>query len=114
MDKNIVILEGKIGDDFKYGKTTEGKEFATFSLVISSASAFHKGYQDDSERRKPETYLRIMVFDAKQVDYLHKIGAKNGHTAIIYARLSSHKTEYKGIDFIQNNVVVRDLSIIKK
>ena len=55
-----------------------------------------------------------MVFDAKQVDYLHKIGAKNGHTAIIYARLSSHKTEYKGIDFIQNNVVVRDLSIIKK
>ena len=27
-DKNIVVLEGLVGDDFKYGKTSEGKEYA--------------------------------------------------------------------------------------
>lgn len=110
MDKNIVHLEGVIGDDFKFGKTEDAKDFCTFSLCISSYS---KQYADESERNHQTTYIRIMVFDKKRVEYLKNVEAKRGQRATIFGRISSHKSEYKGIEFIQNNVVVRDISIIK-
>lgn len=112
MDKNIVYLEGRIGTDFKYGKTQEGKDFATFSLVLSSSS-YDREVHDSTERNFSETYIRILCFDKRQVEYLRRINANSGQRVCVYGRLSSHRTEYKGVDFIQNNVVVRDLSILK-
>ena len=110
MDKNIVLLEGRIGNDFKYGKTTDGKKFATFSLVITPNT--REEIHDDTERHGSETYIRVMCFDKRQVDYLVHVKANCGHRVAIYARLASHKTEYRGIEFIQNNVVVRDISVL--
>lgn len=110
MDKNIVHLEGIIGDDYKVGKTNEGKEFCTFSLCINSYS---KQFSDSTERNHSVTYIRVMVFDKKKVEYLINVDAKRGQRAIVFGRLASHRSEYKGIDFIQNNVVVRDISIVK-
>lgn len=109
-DKNVVFLEGLIGDDYKYGKTQEGKEFATFCLCIN---AYDKELADNTERTHSQTMIRIFVYDKKQLEYLRKINAHRGMRASIFARLSSHKTEYKGITFIQNNVVCKDISIIK-
>ena len=51
-DKNRVMLEGIIGDDFRYSKTQEGKEYATFSLCIN---AFDKEYADSTERSHSQT-----------------------------------------------------------
>ena len=109
-DKNVVFLEGLIGDDYKYGKTQDGKEFATFCLLIN---AFDKEYTDATERTHSQTMIRIFVYDKRQLEYLKKINAHRGQRASIFARLSSHKTEYKGITFIQNNVTCKDISIIK-
>lgn len=109
-DKNIVVLEGIIGDDFKYGKTQEGKEFATFSLCVNS---FNKEMADSTERTHSQAFIRIFVYDKVQLEYLHKVDTHRGQRVSVFGRLISFKNEYKGNTFITNNVVCRDISIIK-
>lgn len=110
MDKNIVLLEGLIGDDFKFGKTTDCKEYATFSLCVNS---FIKDMADKTERTHSQVYIRIFVYDKKKVEYLHKVKAHRGQRASVFGRLVSFKNEYKGNTFMTNNVVCRDIEIIK-
>lgn len=110
MDKNVVFLEGQIGDDFKYGKTQDMKEFCTFTLSINS---FIKDMADSTERTNSQVFIRTMIFDKRLVEYMHKVGAKQGQRVSVFARLTSHKSEYRGITYIQNNVVVRDIHVIK-
>ena len=110
MDKNIVLLEGIIGDDFKFGKTQDAKEYATFSLSIN---AFSKEMSDSTERTHSQTYIRIFAYDKKQVEYLRKVNAHRGQRATIFGRLVSFKNEYKGNTFMTNNVVCRDIEIVK-
>lgn len=104
------MLEGIIGDDYKYGKTHDGKDYATFSLCINS---YMKEFADSTERQHSQTYIRIFVFDKKQVAYLRKVNAKRGQRASVFGRLTSVKNEYKGNTFITNNVACRDVTIIK-
>lgn len=109
-DKNIVLLEGIVGDDFKYGRTKEGKDFATFSLCIN---AYTKEFSDATERTHSQTYIRIFCYDKKQLEYLQRVNACRGNRASVFGRLSSFKNEYKGNTFMTNNVVCRDITIIK-
>ena len=104
------MLEGLIGDDFKFGKTQEGKEFATFSLCVNS---FIEEMSDSTERTHSQTYIRIFVYDKKIVAYLHRIGAHRGQRANVFGRLTSFKNEYKGNTYMTNNVVCRDVTIIQ-
>lgn len=110
MDKNFVMLEGHIGNDLSYGKTQDGKEFATFSLCIDGYS---KDYHDTSERKHGFVMVRIMVFEKRLVDRMHELKVRTGTRLSVFARLNSHRTEYKGISYIQNDVVVRDMSVIR-
>ena len=110
LDKNIVFLEGVIGDDFKYGRSENGKDFATFSLAVNS---FIKEISDQTERTHSQNYIRTTVFDKKQLEYLRKVNAHRGQRASIFGRISSFKTEYKGIEFIQLSIIVRDIGIIQ-
>lgn len=110
LDKNIVFLEGVLGDDFKYGQTEDGKEYATFSLCVNS---FIKEISDQTERTHSQNYIRTTVFDKKQVEYLRKVNAHRGQRATIFGRISSFKTEYKGIEYIQLSIIVRDIGIIQ-
>lgn len=110
LDKNIVFLEGVLGDDFKYGRTEDGKEYATFSLCVNS---FIKEISDQTERTHSQNYIRTTVFDKKQVEYLRKVNAHRGQRATIFGRISSFKTEYKGIEYIQLSIIVRDIGIIQ-
>lgn len=109
-DKNIVLLSGIIGDDYKYGKTQEGREFATFSLCINS---FFKEMADSTERTRSQAFIRIFIYDKKQIEYLHRVNAHRGQRASVFGRLVSFKNEYKGNTFITNNVTCRDIEIIK-
>lgn len=109
IDKNFVFLEGIVGDDYKYMKTRDGKDFATFTLYINS---FNKEYRDKTEAAI-YVHIRIMVFDARLVEYLKKVKPRNGNRVSILGRLNSHKNEYKGTELWQNDVVVRDIHIIK-
>ena len=110
LDKNIVFMEGLLGDDFKYGRTVDGKEYATFSLCVNS---FIKEISDQTERTHSQNYIRTTVFDKKQVEYLRKVNAHRGQRATIFGRISSFKTEYKGIEYIQLSIIVRDIGIIQ-
>ena len=110
LDKNIVWLEGLIGDDFKFGRTEEGKEYATFSLCVNS---FIKEISDKTERSHSQNYIRTTVFDKKQIEYLRRVNAHRGQRASVFGRISSFKTEYKGIEFVQLSVVVRDIGVIQ-
>ena len=109
-DKNIVILEGVVGDDYKYKKTQEGKEYATFSLCINS---FDKELADSTERTHSQAYIRIHVYDKRLLEYLQKVDAHRGQRANVFGRLVSFRSEQKGISYIVNNVICRDISIIK-
>ena len=110
MDKNIVLLEGIIGDDYKYGKTVDGKDYATFSLCINS---FVKEIADGTERTHSQAFIRIFVYDKRMVEYLRKVNARRGNRASVFGRLVSFKSEYRGNTFMVNNVVCRDVQIIK-
>ena len=103
MDINEVFLQGRIGDDFKYAKDREGKEFATFSLCLNG-----KFRGSDAV-----TYIRINVFHPIQIKYLHDVHAHIGNRVTISGFLQSYKKEIKGENIIQNTVIVRDISIRK-
>ena len=110
LDKNIVWLEGLLGDDFKYGRTEDGKEYATFSLCVNS---FIKEISDKTERTHSQNFIRTTVFDKKLIAYLRKVDAHRGMRVSVFGRLSSFKSEYRGIDFIQLSIVVRDIAVIQ-
>lgn len=109
-DKNIVWLEGLIGDDFKYAKTKECKEFCTFTLCLNS---YLKELADSTEQMHNNTFIRITAYDKKLLEYLKRVRAHRGQRVSIMGRLSSYKSEYKGVELIQLSVVVRDISVIQ-
>lgn len=110
LDKNIVFLEGLVGDDGKFGRTEDGKEYYTFSLCVDS---FIKEISDKTERTHSQNYIRTTIFDKKQLAYLHKVDVHRGMRVSVFGRISSFKTEYKGIEFIQLSIVVRDIGVIQ-
>lgn len=110
LDKNIVLLEGLIGDDAKFGRTQDGKDYYTFSLCVNS---FIKEMADDTERTHSQAFVRIFVYDKKQLEYLHRINVHRGQRASVFGRLSSFKTEYKGHSFITLNVICRDIDVVQ-
>lgn len=107
--KNIVILEGRVGDDYKYTRTIEGRVYATFTLNVKS---FDKELRDTTEN-KEHIGIRIQVFDNKLVQYLKAVDCHNGCLVSILGRLNSFLAEKNGIKYYQNDVVVRDINLIK-
>ena len=104
------MLEGTIGEDFKWSKAQNGAEYATFSLCMNS---YIKEIADSTEKTHSRTYIRIFVYDKKQLEYLKRVKVKRGQRIAILGRLTSAKNEYKGITYMSNNVTCRDISIIK-
>lgn len=109
-DKNIVIIEGIVGTDAKFGKTTDGKEYFTCSLSINS---FFKDMADSTERSRSQTYIRVFSYDKAQVEYLHKMNVRPNQRMSVFGRLSSFMNEHRGNKFLTNSVVCRDIEIIK-
>lgn len=109
MDKNIVLLEGVIGTDYKISRSNSGSEYITFTLRVKGGVG---RYKDKTEERS-ETMLRIFIFDNRLVEYMRSVGAKVGNRVSILARLNSHRTEIKGEPIIQCNIVVRSISVLR-
>ena len=107
MDRNDVYLQGRIGQNLKYGKTERGSEYATFSLVIEPV----QNKQDKGS--EATTYIRILVFEKHLVKYLHDVKAKEGQRVAIVAFINSRRTEVKGETIIQNSVIARDIIVAK-
>ena len=110
MDKNFVILEGQVGNDLKYGVASNGMNYATFTLCVNP---YFKDIHDSTESNQPMTYIRLFVYDQKKVNYMKRLKIGRGSRVSVFARLNSARTEINGKDIIQNNVVVRDICLIK-
>lgn len=110
MDKNFVILEGQVGNDLKYGVASNGMNYATFTLCVNP---YFKDIHDSTESNQPMTYIRLFVYDQKKVNYMKRLKIGRGNRVSVFARLNSARTEINGKDIIQNNVVVRDICLIK-
>lgn len=109
MDINECFLRGRIGQDFKFAKTKDAREFATFSIAINNIAS----RKWDKTAHDNIVYLRIMVFDTRLVQYLHKVNAKANDMVNVFARLNSHKVNQKGVEYSQIDIVANDISIIK-
>ena len=109
-DRNIVELSGIIGEDAKFGKTQDGKEYYTFTL---SVNYFNKEMSDSTERTHSQVFIRVFLYEKKQLEYLKKINVHQGQRAVIFGRLTSFRSEYKGNSFIAKSVVCRDIDIVQ-
>lgn len=109
-DTNIVILAGRVGENVKFGTAANGNKYCTFLLEVD---AYSRDMHDSTERDYSKTLVRIFVYDKVQLSYLERVGIKQGNFVQILARLNSHKTEIGSKNIIQNNVIVRDISVIK-
>lgn len=114
-DVNEVTLCGIVGDDLKFGRAVNGREYCTFSL---SVVPYNKKYGDnENESTRSVNYIRIVCFNhrtSKQVDYLRSVNFHRGQRVKLFGWLSSRKTEIKGIDIVQLSVVVRKIEVISK
>lgn len=108
--KNIVILEGRVGEGLKYARATNGNDYCTFVLEIDS---YYKEVADLTERDHSYTLVRIFIYDKHQVEYCKRVGLRQGNIVSILARLNSKGTEINGKMIVQNNVIVRDISVVK-
>lgn len=108
--KNIVILEGRVGEGLKYARATNGNDYCTFVLEIDS---YYKEVADLTERDHSYTLVRLFIYDKHQVEYCKRVGLRQGNIVSILARLNSKGMEINGKTIIQNNVIVRDISVVK-
>ena len=108
--QNSVYLSGITGDDVKFGKAANGKEYCTFLLEVN-----HNGKMMGDEQTSGVELIRVAIFNNKRklVDYLKEMGFRRGMRVNIVGRLQSTKTEYKGIELIQLMVQVIDITIVQ-
>ena len=108
MDRNQVILVGKIGGKLVERKTQTGSTFVFFPFALENKEAasdpIEANYRQD---------LHIMVFRKYVIDYLKKVGAKAGNRCCIFGFMSSFKTEINGKTIISNALNATDVFIIK-
>ena len=109
-DKNIVMLEGVVGNDLKRGTMSNGKSFITFSLCVNT---YFKPLHDSTESEHPMAYIRVFIFDQRMITYLNKCKVRHGQRASVFGRLSSSSKEINGKKIVQVNVVVRDITVSK-
>ena len=96
MDKNIVILQGRIGSVLKEGKTQNGNTFMYFGLDIES-----KANANSTDNNYRQT-LKIMCFKTRVIEYLRKVKAHTGTTVIVFGFMSSFMDEIKGKSMLVN------------
>ena len=107
MDKNIVILQGRIGSVLKEGKTQNGGSFIYFGLDIES-----KSNATSTEHNYRQT-LKIMCFKPKVVEYLKKIKAHTGTPCIVFGFMSSFYDEVHGKSVLVNALNANEIYVIK-
>ena len=96
MDKNIVILQGRIGSVLKEGKTQNGNTFMYFGLDIES-----KANANSTDNNYRQT-LKIMVFKKNVIQYLRNVKAHTGTTVLVFGFMSSFYDEVHGKSLLVN------------
>jgi len=107
VDKNLVILQGRIGSVLKEGKTQNGGTFVYFGLDVES-----KSNATSTENNYRQT-LKIMVFKPKVIEYLKKIKAHSGTPCIVFGFMSSFYDEVHGKSVLVNALNANEVLCIQ-
>ena len=107
MDKNIVVLQGRVGSVVKDGKTQSGSPFLYFGMDIESRSN-----ANSTENNYRQT-LKIMCFKPKVTDYLKRLKVHSGMPCIVFGFMSSFMDEVKGKSILVNALNANEVYIIQ-
>lgn len=102
IDNNDVYVSGRV-KNARFHTSKNGKEFVSLNIVVSNL-AF------GSKKDTFPTYLSVMVFNTKQVEYIKNCGAVEGDFANIHGILSNVKNSN---GYGQLSVTVLDVTIAK-
>lgn len=106
-DFNMLFLIGRIGAAMKEGTASNGSKYLYFSIEIQS-----KQTATSVERNQYQT-LHVMVFKKNVIDYLRKVGAKQGNTVIVKGYISAFPNTVNGKDLITNAITATEVYIVK-
>ena len=107
MDKNIVILQGRIGSVLKDGKTQNGGSFIYFGMEIES-----KANATSTENNYRQT-LKIMCFKPKVIEYLKKVKAHTGTPVLVFGFMSSFYDDVHGKSVLVNALNANEVLCIQ-
>ena len=107
MDRNLMILVGRIGGVIKKGKTVNGQTYIWMPVLI------HNKDGATSTSNNFEQNLNVMCYKPAVIKYLEKVNAHTGDNVIIFGFLSSFKQEIKGKEIVANAVNGIEIYIIK-
>ena len=106
-DFNMLFLIGHIGAAMKEGTASNGSKYLYFSIEIQS-----KQTATSVERNQYQT-LHVMVFKKNIIDYLRKVGAKQGNTVIVKGYISAFPNTVNGKDLITNAITASEVYVVK-
>lgn len=107
MDKNQVILQGRISSLVKQGKTQTGGEFLYFGLNIEA-----KANASSTDNNYHQT-LKVMCFKPKVIKYLQDLKVHSGMHCIVFGFVSSFMDEIKGKQMLMNAINANEVFIIQ-
>lgn len=107
MDKNIVILQGRIGTVLKESKTKNGNTFMYFGLDVEARSNAYS-----TENNQSQT-LKVMLFKPKVIEYLRKVKAHTGTPCIVFGFMSEFMSEVKGQQLLTNALNAHEVLCIQ-
>ena len=107
MDKNQLILQGRIASPFKEGKTQNGDAYIWFLLEVES-----KANATSTENNYRQT-LNIMCFKPKVIEYIKRVKAHQGSVCVIFGFLSAFPNEVRGKSLITNAVNANEILLIQ-
>ena len=103
----MLFLIGHIGAAMKEGTASNGSKYLYFSIEIQS-----KQTATSVERNQYQT-LHVMVFKKNVIEYLRKVGAKQGNTVIVKSYISAFPNTVNGKDLITNAITASEVYVVK-
>jgi hypothetical protein len=107
MDKNQLILQGRIASPFKEGKTQNGDNYMWFLFEIESRA------NATSTENNYHQKLNVMCFKPKVIQYLHRMKAHQGCVCVIFGFISAFLNEIKGKSLVTNAVNANEILLIQ-
>lgn len=107
MDRNEVVLVGKVGEKIKRYKTVHGQEYIWFPLELENRKAANGSTYNYNAS------INVMVFSSALIKYLEKVRLKTGNTICVFGFISSYKQEKNGTMQYMNGINADDV-IVKK
>ena len=107
MDRNEIILVGRIGAKIKSGTTVNGDAYIWMPIYIENN---RNANTTDNNRYQN---INVMCYKPNVIKYLDKVHAHRGSKVIVFGFVSSFSKEIKGKEIIANAINANEILVIK-